>query len=271
MSVELPERLSPAFLWGKELPVRKIDAYVIPTMGSDWDARGAWTTYVDMDIKNFAHTLPAGKRFDLVMQIYSPHFTGSLSPGEQEKILLETRKMLAKYCYQLREWEAIGGNLRKMFSFELAAYIFGLLTVETWWFIWFTRPYLAAIGMDNWLKYRHARRLGEYYHFLLTPGKEEEKIAAVNELARYYQNLDGRYLEVCTKLRDYCREKMPRHKVFRTLYQAYQRVLRAEFDDSFIVKLIPTGARKVSRFFLGPFRVEVPAIMVPTRNLNFKI
>lgn len=269
--MELPERFTPAFLWGKELPLRKIDAYVIPTSCSDWDTRGAWITYVDLNVQNFARTLSPGKRFHFEMTIYSPHFSESLSPGEQEKIVLETRKILAKYWYQLKEGEAIGSNLRKMFSFELAAYIFGLLTVATWWFIWFTQPYMAAIGIDNWFKYRHARKLGDYYYFLLAPGEEEKKIAAVNELAQYYQTLDGRYVEVCTQLRDYCREKMIRNEVFRPLYQAYQQVLKAEFDDSYVIKLIPTGARNISRFFLGPLRIEVPTVMVPTRNLEFKI
>ncbi len=180
------------------------------------------------------------------------------------------------YAYRLEHAEIIGRDYRKMFSGTLIAYIIALVTAQGWWFIWFRQPFHAMVGVDNWFKNRHAKKIPRYTVRQLTIGEDKQKREAINDAYHFYKGLKGRYLEICQKMREYCRSQKNENQAFEKIEDGYRDIIQASLEDSYITKMVAhTFPQKVLRFFLGDMvlmpKIEIPRILVPTRDLEYDL
>jgi len=263
-------------LWSQKTADIQIDGFVIPAVNSSWHHTGAWGVYVGLNPNELGAKIPRSGFYNLRINIYSPDVKFKLSPGEIEKIGIEIEKILDNYAYQLERAELIGKNYRGMFSGTLIAYIIALVTAYGWWFIWFRQPFHALVGIDNWWKNLKAGKLPRYHIREVVPGEDPQKLSAINDAYRYYKNLKGRYLEICRKMRDYCRLRKSKNPAFGEIEKAYRNIILNEIEDSYLVKVVAhTLPQKIVRFFLGDMvlipKVPVPRIIVPTRDLDFDL
>lgn len=262
--------------WSQKTEDVEVDAYTLPAINSDWYNTGAWVTHVSLNPHELGKKIPKSTAYNLKINLYSPSVKHALSPGELEKVLIEAEKTMDNYAFEVEHSEILGKNYRKMFSLCLGAYVIGLAAVNTWWFIWFRQPFLAAAGIDNWLKNRQAKKLLNYNSREITVGKDLKKVEAINEVFEFYKTLNGRYLEICQKLRDYCKSKKKSNKAFAHIEQAYRDVIDLNLEDSYFVKYIAHAfPKKFVRFFLGDMigisNVRIPKIAIPTRDLGFDL
>ena len=263
-------------LWSQKIAEIEIDGFVVPAVNSSWHHGGAWAFYLELNPHELGAKIPAGHFYNLKINVYAPRVKFGLSPGEIEKIGIEIEKILDGYTYELDRAEIVGKNYRKMFTGTLIAYIIALLTAYGWWFIWFRQPFHAFVGIDNWWKNLKAKRLSRYHVREVTLGKDKAKIEAVDEVYRYYKGLRGRYLEVCQKMRDYCKSRARTNPVFKKMERAYREIILSELEDSYLVKMVAhTLPQKVVRFFLGDMvlipKIPVPRVLIPVRDLDFDL
>jgi hypothetical protein len=130
--------------------------------------------------------------------------------------------------------------------------------------------------LDNWFKNLQAKKLPHYNSRQLATVEEEKKKEAVNNVYRYYKTLSGSYLEMCQKIRDYCKSRKQNNPAFEAIGQAYRDLIQVNLEDSFLVKMVAhTFPQKLARFFLGDTvaipKIEVPRILVPTRDLDYDL
>ncbi len=263
-------------LWSQKIADIEINGFTIPAVNSSWHDTGAWAVYVEPNPHKLGAKIPRNTFYNLRVNIYSPQVKFGLSPGEMEKIGIEIEKTLDGYSYELERAEIIGKNYRKMFSGTLIAYIIALITAYGWWFIWFRQPFHAFVGIDNWWKNLRAKKLPRYHVREVVFGKDKNRISAINDVYRYYKTLKGRYLEICQKMRDYCKLRKKENPAFGEIERAYREIILTELEDSFLVKMVAhTLPQKVLRFFLGDMvlipKISVPKILVPIRDLDYDL
>lgn len=262
--------------WSQRTFDLETDAYVIPAVNSDWYNTGAWGTYVGLNPHRLAKKIPGRTPYNLKINLYAPEVKFELSRGEVEKISQNIEQIMDNYAYQLEHAEIIGRDYRKMFSGTLIAYIIALVTAQGWWFIWFRQPFHAMVGVDNWFKNRQAKKIPRYVARELTIGTGDAKKEAINEIYRFYQGQKGRYLEICQRMRNFCRSRKKENWVFEQIEEAYRDVIQADLEDSYLTKLVAhTFPQKVLRFFLGDMvlmpKIKIPRILVPARDLDYNL
>jgi len=263
-------------LWSQKIVNIEVDGFVVPAANSSWHNSRAWGVYLELNPHELGARIPGNYLYNLKINLYSPKVKFNLSPGEVEKIGLEIEKILDGYAYQLDRAELIGKNYRKMFTGTLIAYIIALITAYGWWFIWFRQPFHALVGIDNWWKNLRAGKLSHYHIREVALGQDQEKLTAIDEVYRYYRSLKGRYLEICQKMRDYCKLRAKKNPVFKKIERAYREIILTELENSFLVQMIAhTLPQKVIRFFLGDMvlipKIPIPRVLVPTRDLDFDL
>lgn len=263
-------------LWSQRTVDIEVDGFVIPAANSSWHNSGAWGVYIGLTPHQLGARIPRKSFYNLRINLYSPDVKFKLSPGEIEKIGLEVEKILDSYTYQLERAELVGKNYRGMFTGTLIAYIIALITAYGWWFIWFRQPFHALVGIDNWWKNLKARKLPHYHIREVVLGKDPQKLSAINEVCNYYRTIKGRYLEICQKMRNYCKLRKSKNPAFEEIEKAYRDIILTEIEDSYLVKMVAhTLPQKVIRFFLGDMvlipKVPVPKIIVPIRDLDFDL
>ncbi|HHF99087.1 MAG TPA: hypothetical protein ENL39_06365 [Candidatus Aerophobetes bacterium] len=264
-------------VWSQKIVDVEVDGFVIPASSSSWHDCGSWMVWVELNPYRLGEKIPGNHFYNLKINLYSPRVKYGLSPGEMEKIGIEIEKIIDTYVYNLEKAELVGKAYRKMFTGTLIAYIIALVTAYGWWFIWFRQPFHAFVGIDNWWKRLKAgKKLANYHIREVTPGKEERKQQAIDEVYRYFKTLKGRYLEICQRLRDYCKAKKLKNPAFEKIENAYRQIILSEIEDSFLVKMIAhTLPQKIVRFFLGDMvlipKIPTPRILVPVRDLDFDL
>ncbi|RLE13650.1 hypothetical protein DRJ04_03920 [Candidatus Aerophobetes bacterium] len=263
-------------IWSQKIANIEVDGFVIPAVVSSWHDTGAWIAYIELNPYELGKRIPRNHFYNLRINLYSPRVKFNLSAGELEKIGIETEKILDKYTYNLDWAELIGKSYRKMFTGTLIAYIIALVAAYGWWFIWFRQPFHALVGIDNWWKNLQAGKLPNYHIREVTFGKDALKQSAVDEVYRYFKSLKGRYLDICRKMRDYCKLQKMKNPAFEKIEKAYREIILSELEDSFLVKMVAhTLPQKVVRFFLGDMvlipKVPTPRIIVPVRDLDYDL
>ncbi|MCS7242318.1 hypothetical protein [Candidatus Caldatribacterium sp.] len=260
--------------WRENLPEIRIPLYVLPARLSGWYEDEAWVACPPYDLRELARKLPKRGAFILLWELYAPPSPSPLSEGEIEHILTTLEDTIGEFLYSLAFYEKIARNYRFMFFLCLVAYIIGLLSVNTWWFIWFRQPYLAFTGVDNWWKRKQFSRFTHCRFQEISRGEDVQRQEMLAEVLSFFRSLspgDPEYLE---KMIAFAREKEREHSAFSEIRRAYEYLRKREKDKSYFLKRVPhTLWTKVKRFFLGDLllipAVFAPFLCVPVRDLSF--
>lgn len=259
--------------WRESLKEVKFPLYVLPARLSGWYEDGAWAVCPPLDLREIVRELRGRDSFVLQWELYAPLSSSLLSEGEVEHILVSLENSIDEFLYLLSFYEKLARNYRFMFSLCLVAYIIGLLSVNTWWFIWFRQPYLALTGIDNWWRRKRFFRLTRCKLQGISWGEDTRRKEAISEAFAFFQSLtpgDPEYLE---KMIAFAREREKGNPAFSEIRRAYEYLRKREKDKSYLLKRIPhTSWTKVKRFFLGDLllipEVFVPFLCVPVRDLS---
>ncbi|MGC8777695.1 MAG: hypothetical protein ACP5Q4_03370 [Candidatus Caldatribacteriaceae bacterium] len=262
--------------WRENLGEVKIPAYVVPVRLSGWYEEGAWVASIPLQIGELGKKGDRGNSWLLEIELYAPSCSWPLSEGEKETILSAFENIIDGFLYRLNFYESLGRNYRFMFSLCLVAYIIGVFSVNTWWFIWFRQPYLALAGIDNWWKRKKVKSLERCGKKRITEGKDPERQEAVNEVLSFYTQAKEAERDLLPKIIDFCREKEKENPAFREIRKVYQNLLCREKEESFLLKSIAhTPFKKFLRFFLGDIllipEVITPRFIAPVRNLSLDL
>ncbi len=259
--------------WRENFQEVRVPLYVLPARLSGWYEDEAWAACPPLSLEELVRKLRGKDAFVLQWELYAPRVPLPLSEGEMEHILVSLENVIDEFLYTLSFYERLARNYRLMFSLCLAAYIIGLLSVNTWWFIWFRQPYLVLTGIDNW--WRRKRFLGLTRCKLqgIAFGEDAERQEAISEAFAFFQSLtpsDPEYLE---KMIAFAKGREKKSPAFSEIRKAYEYLRRREKDRSYLLKRIAhTPWAKVKRFCLGDLlfipEVFVPFLCVPVRDLS---
>ncbi|MEN3184654.1 MAG: hypothetical protein ABDK93_06645 [Atribacterota bacterium] len=260
--------------WRKNLTEVKVPLYVLPARLSGWYEDGAWVASSPLSLGELARKLQKKEAFVLLWELYMPPAPSPLSEGEVAHILTALENAIEEFLYSLSFYEKLARNYRFMFSLCLVAYIIGLLSVNTWWFIWFRQPYLALTGIDNWWKRKRFSCLTRCEFQGILQGEDEKRQQALAEVSSFFQSLDPGDPEYLEKMIAFAKGKEKENPAFSEIRRAYEHLRKREREKSYFLKRIPhTSWAKVKRFFLGDLllipEVFVPFLCVPVRDLSF--
>lgn len=259
--------------WRENLLEVRFPLYVLPARLSGWYEDEAWAACSPVSLGELVRKLPKRDSYVLLWELYVPPSPFPLSEGEAEHILVALEDAIGEFLYALDLYEKLASNYRFMFSLCLVAYIIGLLSVNTWWFIWFRQPYLALTGIDNWWKRRRFHALNRCRLQSITWGEDEKRRHALVETCSFFQDLP-RTPEYLKEMISFAKRREKENPAFGEIRKAYEGLLKRERDKSYLLKRIPhTPWTKVKRFFLGDLllipEVFVPFLCVPVRDLSF--
>ena len=259
--------------WRENIEEVKIPAYVVPARLSGWYEEGAWAMVLPLKIAELGRRAPRRNSWLLEIELYAPHVPWPLSEGEKETILSVFENQIDGFLYRLNFYESLGRNYRFMFSLCLAAYIIGLFSVNTWWFIWFRQPYLALAGIDNWWKRKKVKNLERCRKKRITEGQDKQRKEAINAVFSFYAHLQEAERDILRKLITFCQENERKNPAFGEIRKIYQELFAREKEQSFLLQSIAhTPFKKFLRFFLGDIlllpEVLIPRLIVPVRNLS---
>lgn len=259
--------------WRENIEEVKIPAYVVPARLSGWYDEGAWAMVLPLKIAELGKRAPRRNAWLLEIELYAPNSPWPLSEGEKETILSVFENQIDGFLYRLSFYERLGRNYRFMFSLCLVAYIIGLFSVNTWWFIWFRQPYLALAGIDNWWKRKKVKNLERCRKKRITEGQDEQRKEAINAVFSFYTHLQEAERDIVRKLIAFCQEKERENPAFGEIRKIYQELSAREKEQSFLLQSIAhTPFKKFLRFFLGDIlllpEVLIPRLIVPVRNLS---
>jgi hypothetical protein len=260
--------------WREDLKEVKVPLFILPARLLGWYEEGAWAACPSESLSEISTRFRGTSSFLLHFEVYSPSSSSPLSEGEMESILARFEGMIDEFLYSLSLYERLGWNYRFMFSLCLVAYIIGLFSVNTWWFIWFRQPYLALTGVDNWWKKKRLLDLARCKAWSISPGEDKRRQEALDELYSFYTTIpqgDPNYLE---RVIHFLEEQKKRNRAFSEIQRAYILLQKREQEESYLLKRIAhTTWTKVKRFFLGDLllipEVFVPHLCVPIRDLAF--
>lgn len=260
--------------WRKNLTEVKVPLYVLPARLSGWYEDEAWVASSPLSLGELAGKLQKEEAFVLLWELYMPPSLPPLSEGEVEHILVALENTIEEFLYSLSLYEKLARNYRLMFSLCLVAYIIGLLSVNTWWFIWFRQPYLALTGIDNWWRRKRFSCLTRCEFQGILRGEDERRRNALAEVFSFFQSLDPGDPEYLEKMIAFAKSKEKENSTFSEVRRAYEHLREREREKSYFLKRIPhTSWTKVKRFFLGDLllipEVFVPFLCVPVRDLSF--
>lgn len=262
--------------WRENLSEIRVPLYILPARLSGWYEDEAWVACPPFSLEELVRKIGKKKDFILLWELYAPPSPLPLSEGEAKHILITIESTVEEFLYSLSLYEKLSWNYRFMFSLCLVAYIIGLLSVNTWWFIWFRQPYLALTGIDNWWKRKRFSCLTHCKLQEILRGEDAKRQEALLDIFSFFQSLvpgDPEYLE---KMISFAKEKEKENSVFFEIRKAYEYLRKWERDKSYLLKRIPhTPWAKVKRFFLGDLllipEVFVPFLCVPVRDLSFAL
>lgn len=260
--------------WREHLKEVVIPLYVLPARLSGWYEEGAWVACSPWNLAELSRKLRGKSSFLLRWEVYAPPSPLPLSEGELSSVLARLEGTIDEFLYSLSFYEKLAWNYRFMFSLCLVAYIIGLLSVNTWWFIWFRQPYLALTGIDNWWKRKRFLHLARCKLHGISWGRDAERQEALSVVHAFFMTLlpgDPDYLE---KIFRFLEEKERENPAFSEIRRAYTLLQKREKEESYLLRRIPhTLWTKVKRFFLGDLllvpEVFVPFLCVPIRDLSF--
>lgn len=262
--------------WRENIEEVKIPGYVLPVHLSGWYEEGAWVAGLPVRISELGGKTSGRNPWFLEIELYTPSLSFPLSEGEQEAILTSLENIIDSFVYRLNFYERLGKNYRFMFSLCLFAYIIGLFSVNTWWFIWFRQPYLALAGVDNWWKRKKVKYLERCRKKRIVLGKDQQRQEAVNQVFSFYTGLREAEPDVLLELINFCRENEKKNSAFREIRKIYQDLLVREKEESFLLRSIAhTPLKKLARFFLGDIllipEIITPKLITPTRDLSLDL
>ncbi|MGQ9746522.1 MAG: hypothetical protein ACUVQZ_01940 [Candidatus Caldatribacteriaceae bacterium] len=262
--------------WRKNIEEIKVPLYVVPAQLSGWYEEGAWAAASPFTLLELGEKVGKKKSFLLEAELYAPSLSFPLSAGEKEALLSALENRIDSFLYRLNFYESLGKNYRFMFSLCLCAYIIGLFSVNTWWFIWFRQPYLALAGIDNWWKRKKAKNLEQCLHKRIVEGQDPQRKSAIDQVFALYSQLQGGGKEKLSTLITFCKEKERENPAFSEIGKIYRELLSREKEESFLLKSIAhTPIKKLARFFLGDLlllpEILPPRLIVPVRNLSLNL
>ncbi len=260
--------------WREDLKEVKVPLFILPARLVGWYEEGAWVACSSESLSEISTRFRGASSFLLHFEVYSPSSPFPLSEGEMESVLARFEGMIDEFLYSLSLYEKLGWNYRFGFSVCLVAYIIGLFSVNTWWFIWFRQPYLALTGIDNWWKKKRLRGLARCKAWSISWGEDERRQEALDELYRFYVTIpqgDPNYLEWVIR---FLEERKRYNRAFLEIQKAYTLLQKREKEESYLLRRIAhTTWTKIKRFFLGDLllipEVFVPHLCVPVRDLSF--
>lgn len=255
----------------------QIPVYCVPALGWSWYGEGAWVAHTGLRVTDLGFRAKKAKLPLFVsFEVYMPPVLNPLSEGEIEGIAAAFEETVYSYLMQLRFYESLARNYRYMFSLCLFAYIIGLFSVNTWWFIWFRQPYLALAGLDNWFKRRKVKVLEEGVRFRVTMGEDPRRKRLIEEVYSRFKKFERLSKKDFVEIVTYLRRKQRVEPLCSELIKVFEDILTMEKEDSFILQRIAyTFSKKVSRFFLGDLllipQLLPPRLLCQIRDLNFDI
>jgi len=255
----------------------QIPVYCVPALGWSWYGEGAWVAHTGLRVTDLGFRAKKAKLPLFVsFEVYMPPVLNPLSEGEIEGIAAAFEETVYSYLMQLRFYESLARNYRYMFSLCLFAYIIGLFSVNTWWFIWFRQPYLALAGLDNWFKRRKVKVLEEGVRFRVTMGEDPRRKRLIEEIYSRFKKFERLSKKDFVEIVTYLRGKQRVEPLCSELIKVFEDILTMEKEDSFILQRIAyTFSKKVSRFFLGDLllipQLLPPRLLCQIRDLNFDI
>lgn len=255
----------------------QIPVYCVPALGWSWYGEGAWVAHTGLRVTDLGFRAKKAKLPLFVsFEVYMPPVLHPLSEGEIEGIAAAFEETVYSYLMQLRFYESLARNYRYMFSLCLFAYIIGLFSVNTWWFIWFRQPYLALAGLDNWFKRRKVKVLEEGVRFRVTMGEDPRRKRLIEEIYSRFKKFERLSKKDFVEIVTYLRGKQRVEPLCSELIKVFEDILTMEKEDSFILQRIAyTFSKKVSRFFLGDLllipQLLPPRLLCQIRDLNFDI
>ncbi|MCX7667454.1 MAG: hypothetical protein N2Z84_00770 [Atribacterota bacterium] len=262
--------------WRENIEEVRVPGYVVPVHLSGWYEEGAWVAALPVHIAKLGEETGGRNPWLLEIELYAPSLSFPLSEGEKETILDSFENIIGGFLYHLNFYERLGKNYRFMFSLCLLAYIIGLFSVNTWWFIWFRQPYLALAGIDNWWKRKKVKHLEKCCKKRIVLGEDPKRQEAINQVLSFYTKIQEAEKDVLLKLIDFCRANEKSNFAFGEIRKIYQDLLTREREESFLLKSIAhTPLKKLARFFLGDIllipEVITPKLIIPTRNLSLDL
>jgi len=255
-----------------------VDAYVLPTLGRISGGLN-YTAYVDMEIDK--HILKyGGVEHKVRIHCYSPE---RLSRGEMERIARAFDNALSRYFADVEKNRRIYRYWRWM---GLVAYaIATFVAVSSYLFL--PHPYnIYATCVDvfffhilifghcfrplyRWMRdgsiergvHRAIRRLRGCE---VVEGKDSGKLKLVEMLRKHFSEMDGGEIGIYERLREYAR-----NLGFQAAVRFYDWLIKElREEESFYTKYNPASLwRRIKLYYLG-FKVEVPKITAPMRNMD---
>lgn len=255
----------------------RIPVYCVPALGWDWYNEGAWIAHtglkvIDLGLKARGIKPPLFVSFEL----YMPPVLNPLSEGEIEEIATVFENTIHSYLMQLKFYESLARSYRYMFSLCLFAYLIGLFSVNTWWFIWFRQPYLALAGLDNWFRRRAVRSLEKGIRIRVAVGEDLQRKRLLEEVYTRFENFERLSKGDFVSIVAYLREKERVEPLYSELRKVFEDILIMEKEDSFLLQRVAyTLPKKLSRFFLGDLllipQLLPPRLLCRIRDLSFDI
>jgi len=262
---------------GTSLRELRIPVYCVPTLGWNWYHEGSWMAHTGLRVTDLGFKAKKMKPpLFISFELYTPPVSHPLSEGEMEEIVTTFEETVHGYLMQLKFYESLARNYRYMFSLCLLAYIIGLFSVNTWWFIWFRQPYLALAGLDNWFKRRRAKVLEKGVRFRVVMGKDPRRKRLLDEIYNQFGKFKQLSRSDFAEIVAYLRRKQRTEPLCWELIRVFEDILEMEKEDSFVLQRIAyTFSKKLSRFFLGDLllipQLLPPRLLCNIRDLNFDI
>ena len=251
--------------WNQETIDIKLVANYIPSFNDAWGKTGSCIVHTE-DPLTFSKKLPKNKLYNLITEVYTPKTNFNFDEGELEHIACSLNENLDGFSYELNTLEIPGKNFRNLYSYSAIAFTIGLVSVYTWWWLFFRTPYWAISGIQNRGKNIQAKKIPNYNERVITLGKDEDKIKSIENTCDFYNSLkEEDYLKRLQITRDFCKKAG-----YKELAQGYRDLLEANLEDSWILKKLPYTFWQVAKDFVTNPRGLVPPAEVPKQLINVR-
>jgi hypothetical protein len=257
-----------------------VDAYVLPTLGKISGGLN-YTAYVDLDIDK--HILKYGSVEHVVrVHCYSPE---KLSEGELERVARAFDTSFFRYFADV-------GKIRRIFRYwrwmGLLCYIIAtFLAVSSYLFL--PHPYnifstcidifffhILIFGhcfrpLYRWIRDGSIERgvhktIKRMRRCEVVEGEDEGKLRLVEMVRTHFSKIDGGEIGLYERMREYAR-----NLGFQPAVKFYDWLIgELREEESFYTKYNPASLwRRIKLYYLG-FKVEVPKIVAPIRNMDVR-
>ncbi|MCK5043906.1 hypothetical protein KAR52_02805 [Candidatus Pacearchaeota archaeon] len=263
--------------WNQKTTDVKLIANYIPACNEAWGKTDSCTMHTENPL-SFSRRLPRNKLYNLTTEVYAPEGSSILpfEEGELKHIECDINTNMDAFSYELKTLEIPGKSLRKAYSNTAVAFTVGLLSVYTWWWMFFRMPYYLAVGTENKNKNKYAKQIPNYNKRHIIMGKDKDRIDAINNVCEFHNNLsEDNYIKKLQLTRNYCLEREKRNPAYKELTQGYRDLLESNLEDSYILKKLPyTSWQALKSFLFNPMGMipvaEIPKQLINVRNLQDK-